>query len=384
MEIVLPSIKQDSRKGYNVRYVKKHNGERKEWKRSGIKTLREAKKIKEGFVVEASRWIEEQESGFKNWYCAVQKYADSAGKSKSEATMDTELQNIKRYTSDWFGLSLSALDSKFVRSDLKIKFRDVKDVTRQSIVKHIRSVFAYLVNEGAINYNPLTGFTCWAKKIEKPALTCLTREQTVQLFKEAYKRNHPFKDIWHVAYGMGLRSGEAMGLKWDDIDWVNGTAFVQRAAIKNNRKRMGPPKGGKPRHVAIYPQLLQRLRATFEEKSDDWVLPYLNEWRNGKAASVLKSFQRELGLPETRLHDLRAAFITQLLESGDVGLSTVKALVGHVRTETTDRYVRNSAVRIVGKTKAIELTGVIDVPSDEPNWEVIAPAVNFMDELENL
>jgi integrase len=386
MKKVEPNIFKSPSGTFKIRYTKKCRGERREWKKSDIPSLREARKLKESFVAQAIAWAEEKESGFGCWKAATDSYFKHGCEYKSPTTVETERDNIAKYTNEWNRLSLSKLTPKYVKSHLREALKGTKDVTRKSIVKHIRNVFAYLVNEGAIDLNPLLGFTPWSKKLKRRELCCLNRKEIVTLFTEAYKRDHPFKDIWHVAYGTGLRSGEAMGLQWSDINWDNGTAIIQRATIKCNRSRLGLPKGGKPRCIAIYPQLLQRLDALRHEEGADekWVLPYLPEWRNQKAAYVLRSFLKELGLPEVRFHDLRASFITHMLESGNVGLSTVKALVGHERTETTDRYIRNSSVKIEGKTSSIELEGVIDNAPKGFDWQQVEDSVSFMDELSSI
>lgn len=77
-------------------------------------------------------------------------------------------------------------------------------------------------------------------------------------------------------------------------------------------------------------------------------------------AKVLKSFCEEIGITQVKFHDLRATFITQMLNNG-VALSKVMAIVGHSSLKTTQGYLRLSGKDIEGATEELN----ISVPQNE-------------------
>lgn len=163
-----------------------------------------------------------------------------------------------------------------------------------------------------------------------------------------------------------MRSGELYSLRWTDVDFVPGKINITKAWTKKNGE--GPTKTAKSR---IYPisnecrKLLTELKQKTE--STDFVLPRLWEWDQGEQAKVLKNFCEEIGITPIKFHDLRATFITQMLNNG-APLSKVMAIVGHSSLKTTQGYLRLSGKDIEGVTEDLN----ISIPSDEVVENVIA------------
>lgn len=84
----------------------------------------------------------------------------------------------------------------------------------------------------------------------------------------------------------------------------------------------------------------------------EFVLPQLKEWKRGEAAKVLRQIQKELNIPLTNFHSIRASFITHLLLQG-VPVTKVKEMTGHADLKTTQRYVRLVAKDLQNATNAI-------------------------------
>ena len=171
--------------------------------------------------------------------------------------------------------------------------------------------------------------------------------------------------LWRLMFATGLRRGEALGLRWSDIDWVHGLVHVERALLASSRRTnlvYGPVKTPRSRRtIALDPGTVEQLRKWYQRRIDEssgsvlsgalfpkkgsqrtWThsdesiaasdplfvheggLPYL-------PAGVSDTFRREVrraGLPPIRLHDIRHAHLTYLLRAGEP-IQNVSARAGH-------------------------------------------------------
>ena len=156
---------------------------------------------------------------------------------------------------------------------------------------------------------------------------------------------HPLKALWLFLLLTGVRRGEALGLRWKDIDWTAAVIRIQQTWIKG----LQGPTTGKPktkrsqRAVAVSPGLLAILKdhQTAQEKQQRQAADL---WQNHDLVfcqedgspfypdGISKRFKRILraaGLPQTTtLHDLRHTHATLLLGEG-IHPKVVSERLGH-------------------------------------------------------
>jgi len=88
-----------------------------------------------------------------------------------------------------------------------------------------------------------------APKPEKKEFKVLNREQA-RAFLEA-ARGDRFEALYILALHRGLREGELLGLRWDDIDFEKGALSVRRTlSLTRNGPIFEAPKGGTGRSVS--------------------------------------------------------------------------------------------------------------------------------------
>lgn len=124
----------------------------------------------------------------------------------------------------------------------------------------------------------------------------------------------------------GLRIGEVLAVRWQDVDFESG------------RLTMPQTKTGRRTHDL--PRAALELLAGLER---------LGPWAfttDGRAALTYRPVQqhfmhavRAAGLADVRLHDLRRTVMTRAAASG-VGTHVLRDLLGHKTTAMADRYVR--------------------------------------------
>ena len=66
---------------------------------------------------------------------------------------------------------------------------------------------------------------------EKPEIHPLTREQARNCLEAASKEDDRFEALYVVALHCGLREGELLGLKWEDVDLDAGTLAGETHAL---------------------------------------------------------------------------------------------------------------------------------------------------------
>src|SRR4029077_19627910 len=81
----------------------------------------------------------------------------------------------------------------------------------------------------------------------------LTFEESERLIAHAEGQ---WRTMIIVALRTGLRRGELLGLRWEDVDLVSGRLYVRESYV---RGVFGTPKSGKPREVPLSNQARQAL-----------------------------------------------------------------------------------------------------------------------------
>lgn len=163
-------------------------------------------------------------------------------------------------------------------------------------------------------------------------------------FEEAerflYVASEEWKPFLVVALKTGLRVGELLALKWEDVDLVAGRLVVRRT-LWNGRE--GPPKGGKTREVPLSDQAMATLKAHRHLKG-----PYVfcdetgARLTHSKVKNVVPRTCTAAGLSKRlTTHDLRHTFASHLVMRG-VTLLAVKELLGHATIDMTMRYAHLS------------------------------------------
>jgi len=159
---------------------------------------------------------------------------------------------------------------------------------------------------------------------------------------------------WNVALALGLRQGEALGLRWEDVDLEAGVLHVRQTLMRLTGQGIvfGTPKSKMSRRsVQIPPSLLSNLKAHRIEQTarrlelgsfwtDSGLVFTLEDGRPldpsvdaGRWRRLLKS----AGLPHYRLHDARHSAGTMMVSEG-VDIRVAMAILGHSQLSVTMRY----------------------------------------------
>lgn len=238
-------------------------------------------------------------------------------------------------------------------------------------IKNIHGIFHRALQQaldlGYLRNNPAN--PCRLPRVEKPIIHTLDDVSTKKFLKAI--QGHRFENLFLVTLFTGLREGEALGLKWDCVDFAGSSLLVGRQL---QRKRDGSsqyylisPKNGKFRKVVLAPfvlDILHRQRAEQEIwkriAGKSWMdtgLVFTDELGdNLTPETVYKNFKKiaiEIGCESLHFHSLRHSYAVAALHSGD-DIKTVQENLGHytaaftldVYGHFTDKMRQDSADRM--------------------------------------
>ena len=176
----------------------------------------------------------------------------------------------------------------------------------------------------------------------------LTPEQA-RAFLEAASGDR-LEALYTVALAVGLRQGEALGLRWDDVDLEAGTLTVRHALQRvGGRLRLVEPKTRLSlRNIALPPMVVAALRAHRSRQLQErlWAGSRWQEHDYVFASTIgtpldgtnvthrLQAILLTAGLPRQRFHDLRHACASLLLALG-VHPRVVMETLGHSQISLT-------------------------------------------------
>ncbi|MEM7675436.1 MAG: site-specific integrase [Myxococcota bacterium] len=157
--------------------------------------------------------------------------------------------------------------------------------------------------------------------------------------------------LFWMALRTGLRRGELFALRWNDIDFSDGSVRVVRSVY---RGRLGPTKNGKERTVPMTSTLAKRLkihrvgRGAPRANENGVVFPAANgkmALHQDQVAKPLGGALRKAGLRRMTFHALRHSFASQLVSAGR-SIQEVQELLGHSSIQTTMRYAHLAPERM--------------------------------------
>lgn len=134
-----------------------------------------------------------------------------------------------------------------------------------------------------------------------------------------------------LSLNTGLRQGELLKLKWDDIDFDNAVLTVVGTTSKT----------GKTRHVNLNSEALAVLRAWRNQPGNKSISGYVFASIDGEPFQDMRTswegVLRRAKITKFRWHDLRHTFASNLVMAGE-NLNTVRELLGHADYKMTLRY----------------------------------------------
>lgn len=211
----------------------------------------------------------------------------------------------------------------------------------------LKQALADAVDWGLLPTNPAA--RAKAPRDTRQTTTILTPDEARQLL--AATQGQRWHMLWAVMLHTGLRPGEAIAVRWQDLDWNTGTLYVRQTVSGDGARRVlrptKTPRSTRP--IALGPHILASLRAHQHQQAlersaagDQWTdLDLIFTTHTGRLLSprnVARAFRQDLrraGLPTTfHPHCLRHTMASHWLAAGQ-SIKVISERLGHTSVAFT-------------------------------------------------
>ena len=223
---------------------------------------------------------------------------------------------------------LTSITPKEVDLYRAARAKEVAPVSVNIDLRSLRAAFSTAVRWKLITENPF----------KKVPLLRVPDQLPIYFSKEDFQkfvsviRESWFKDLVVVAVSTGLRRGELLNLKWEDVDFGRRLLHIHSTDSFKT-------KAGKRRAVPMNETVLLILSQRAQANQAEHVFTF-----NGRrvledlATKKFKDYVREVGInPKLHFHSLRHTFATWLVQ-GSVSIYEVQKLLGHSNISVTQVY----------------------------------------------
>jgi len=227
------------------------------------------------------------------------------------------------------------------------KVRLLSPKTIHNILVHVSDMLGVARKRGLIAAMPEIDWI----KIPPQEFDFLDFEEAERLIAGA---EGEWRTMMLVATRTGMRMGELLGLRWEDVDLSAGRINVRQSYVQGV---FGLPKSGKSREIPLGDEVIEALRAHRHERGS---FVFCDAGGNvltaGRLAWPLKRALKRAGLREIGWHVCRHTFASHLAMRG-VPLKAIQELLGHASIVTTMRYahlaphVARDAVRLLDRMR---------------------------------
>ena len=230
-----------------------------------------------------------------------------------------------------------------------------KWIARGLAAQTIRDYFSYFntalnhaVKTKLIAANPCAGIKL--PRIPKTHHRAILSREQISFLLDLFE-GHWFRPIFIVFLATGLRKGELLALRWEDIDFNEGILHVRRNVTwirGRGAVECTPKTESSERKIILQPFALDALRQhALDQDEQRWLagehwrehgLVFCRAWgdhiRENAPNHALTSRLKKANIPHMLVHGLRHTTATQLL-SMRVNPKIVQELLGHASIQTT-------------------------------------------------
>jgi integrase len=222
-------------------------------------------------------------------------------------------------------------DVQRIADELLAEGRDPSTI--RNALMPLRVIFRRAVEDGDVAVNPCAHLRLPAVRGRRERIA--SPEEAERLLAALPERDRP---VWATALYAGLRRGELLALRWEDVDLATGVLRIERAYDDKEHAEVGPKSRAGRRAVPIVGALRDVLVEHKQRQGRDVQLVFgsdperpfqpFNLWRRAQRA------WKRAGLEPIGLHEARHTFASVLIAAG-VNPKAITTYMGHASIQTT-------------------------------------------------
>ena len=262
-------------------------------------------------------------------------------KKSTYAAYQLLIQNhIKPYFGDLYEVNEEKVQQfVFDKLDAGLSEKTIRD-----IIIVLKMILKFGIKNGYLEYIQIDAK--FPSKQEKKDLDVLSKADQKK-FMEHLRNNFTFKNLGiFICLSTGMRIGEICGLRWCDVDTVEGVIKVrhtlQRIYIIEGETRhtellLDTPKtANSVRDIPMSSELLKMLKSLNKVVNENYyvISNDIKPIEPRTYRNYYKKLCKQLDIPELKFHGLRHRFATRCIES-KADYKTVSVLLGHSNISTT-------------------------------------------------
>lgn len=280
------------------------------------------------------RFVKEKKVLFKDFSEEYLEYAKINKRSWRRDDVILE-NNLKPFFGD---MLLSKIGPRHIEEYKKMRLEKVKPGTVNRELTCLKYMFTVAEKFGRFEgKNPVKQVRFL--QYRQHVMRVLSREEIKRLIDAS---SGDLKAMIILALNTGMRKGEILSLKWNDVDFIDNYIYVKET--KSNVMRKIPMNS-----------VVRNVLKGLERKSD---FLFLSSKTGKRFTGFLRSFyhaREKAGLPDFRFHDLRHCAGTYMVQGG-VDLVTVSQILGHSDIKMTMRYAHPTPEN---KRRAVEVLAAV-------------------------
>lgn len=334
----MPVYKKTTKTGkvswFAIFYYTDWTGTRKQKKKEGFATQREAKEYERGFLERVAGTPE------MTFDALADLYLDDLRHRAKESTYINQEAIIRNHIRPFFGkLPVNGITAAAVR-----KWQNSFDESGYAhgflfrIHRILSTIFNFAMKYYGLPKNPANLAGSMGKNKPKEEMRFLTLEEFSRLYAALVADNERiFAAAFSFLFLTGCRRGEMLALTAADFDFEAGTVFISKTYSRIHGKDVitAPKTEKSKRLVTLPPSLVQIMREYIGGLGD--ISPKQRIFDCISADSLraaLRLYTEKAEIPHIRIHDLRHSHASLLIEQGISPLAIADRL-GHESVQTT-------------------------------------------------
>ena len=256
---------------------------------------------------------------------------------------DRYQRNIRKHLGRMFINEVKPIHCQTVLNDM---VDDYAGSTINQCMITLHNMFQAAEDNDIIHRNPVKKAVKLPKQIEKKTRFLTIEEEKLFLQKAESSTNYP---QYFFILQTGVRTGEMVGLKWEDLDFENGFIHISRTMEyrpADDEWRVGPTKTNSGCRDIPMTQACRNLllRLKMEKDLGRYVEPEFKDFvfinrkgtptKNSTYDAHLAKIADAAGMKRFSMHALRHTFATRCVEAG-MRPKTLQILLGHSNIATT-------------------------------------------------